>query len=250
MNCQNCNKDLAQNAQFCPNCGTRVQQQIDDIKDSGIVTIGRAMDNTLCANSDGVSSHHARIYIESGTLMIEDLNSTNGTFINGQRIIKSELSINSCVYLGSGYSFYPSNNLAIKNLVDRSFVIKTPVKTSLESVSYNPNVYQVQPVGNQFSTPNNSPQMQSQQVNVNIYHKSKSVGTALVLTFFFGPLGMLYSTVPGAIIMFFVSVFLSLVTFGFSVFFTWPVCMVWAAIAADNENKQAMVSTQSINRSY
>jgi hypothetical protein len=64
----------------------------------------------------------------------------------------------------------------------------------------------------------------------------KSVGIAILLTFFFGPLGMLYSTVPGALVMLAVSVVLGLMTAGFSIFLTWPVCIVWAAIAAHNYN--------------
>lgn len=66
----------------------------------------------------------------------------------------------------------------------------------------------------------------------------KSVGVSLLLTFFFGPLGMLYSTVVGAIIMIVISVILFLVTFGFSVFITWPVSMIWGAIAASMHNNK------------
>lgn len=63
----------------------------------------------------------------------------------------------------------------------------------------------------------------------------KSAGTALLLTFFFGPLGMLYSTIPGAIIMILLSVPLALFTLGFSLLITWPICMIWAAVAARNK---------------
>jgi len=63
----------------------------------------------------------------------------------------------------------------------------------------------------------------------------KSAGTALLLTFLFGPLGMLYSTIPGAIIMIILSLPLALFTLGFSLLITWPICMIWAAIAARNK---------------
>src|SRR4051812_34359508 len=61
----------------------------------------------------------------------------------------------------------------------------------------------------------------------------KSVGVAILLTLLFGPLGMLYSTVPGALIMLVVSVFLGFITAGISVFITWPVCVIWGALAVD-----------------
>lgn len=66
----------------------------------------------------------------------------------------------------------------------------------------------------------------------------KSVGVSLLLTFFFGPLGMFYSTVWGAIIMIIISVVLFLVTFGIGVFITWPVSMIWGAIAASAHNNK------------
>lgn len=71
----------------------------------------------------------------------------------------------------------------------------------------------------------------------------KSVGLALVLTFLFGPLGLLYSSVVGGIVMFIITVVAASVTFGVSVFVTWPICMIWGAIAASNANARAVAAT-------
>ncbi|MBN3662084.1 MAG: hypothetical protein FQY80_03495, partial [Ornithobacterium rhinotracheale] len=49
-----------------------------------------------------------------------------------------------------------------------------------------------------------------------IIKERKSVGLSLLLTFFFGPLGMLYSTISGAIIMLIISIVLSVITLGSS----------------------------------
>jgi len=68
----------------------------------------------------------------------------------------------------------------------------------------------------------------------------KSVGVSLLLTFFFGPLGMLYSTIWGGVIMLIVSIILGLVTLGLSFFLTWPVCMIWGAVAASSYNKKLL----------
>jgi hypothetical protein len=48
---------------------------------------------------------------------------------------------------------------------------------------------------------------------------------------------MLYSTVPGALVMLLISIVLGALTMGISLFITWPICMVWAAIAAQNHNR-------------
>lgn len=50
------------------------------------VTIGRAPDSTLLADDDYVSSRHARIYPSEGAWIVEDLGSTNGTWLDRTRI--------------------------------------------------------------------------------------------------------------------------------------------------------------------
>jgi pSer/pThr/pTyr-binding forkhead associated (FHA) protein len=54
--------------------------------DQPTVTVGRSADNQLAIDEISVSRRHARLSVESGRLMIEDLGSANGTFIGGQRL--------------------------------------------------------------------------------------------------------------------------------------------------------------------
>jgi hypothetical protein len=68
----------------------------------------------------------------------------------------------------------------------------------------------------------------------------KSVGIAIILTVLFGPLGMFYSTVTGAIIMIVVSLVVGIFTVGFGLLLTWPMCIIWGAIAASAHNKKLM----------
>lgn len=72
--------------------------------------------------------------------------------------------------------------------------------------------------------------------------KSKSVIVAFILAFIFGPLGMFYVTTSGAIIMMVVSLAVGVITFGFGLVVTWPICVIWACIAASNQNKKAMAA--------
>src|SRR5271156_3951783 len=49
-------------------------------------TIGRVDDNTFPIPEGSVSSHHCEVLLRGAEVIIHDLNSTNGTFINGRQI--------------------------------------------------------------------------------------------------------------------------------------------------------------------
>lgn len=50
------------------------------------ITIGRGIDNVIRIDNPAVSKYHARITKEQDQFFIEDLNSTNGTYINEKSI--------------------------------------------------------------------------------------------------------------------------------------------------------------------
>ncbi|CAM2884004.1 FHA domain-containing protein [Hathewaya histolytica] len=52
------------------------------------LTIGRKPDNLLVLNESYVSSYHAKVYFSNNSYIISDLNSTNGTYINDQKLEK------------------------------------------------------------------------------------------------------------------------------------------------------------------
>ncbi len=51
------------------------------------ITIGRDIGNTIVINDAEISRRHARMVMQAGSYVLEDLGSTNGTFVNGQRLI-------------------------------------------------------------------------------------------------------------------------------------------------------------------
>lgn len=54
-------------------------------------TVGRVEDNTFQIADSSVSSHHAEIFLRGTNIVVKDLNSTNGTFINGEKITETVL---------------------------------------------------------------------------------------------------------------------------------------------------------------
>lgn len=55
------------------------------------LTIGRAQDNDLVLNDRGISGHHAVILREGNRFIVEDTDSTNGVYLNNERVQRSEL---------------------------------------------------------------------------------------------------------------------------------------------------------------
>ncbi|WP_194421096.1 FHA domain-containing protein FhaB/FipA [Microbacterium abyssi] len=57
------------------------------------MTIGRSSESGLVIRDDYTSSHHARLLLRGDTWAIQDLDSTNGTFLSGKRLSGSPASI-------------------------------------------------------------------------------------------------------------------------------------------------------------
>jgi hypothetical protein len=64
------------------------------------VTIGRLPDNDIQIDNLAVSSHHARVFKDANNVVVEDLNSLNGTFVNNQRITKTTLKTGDAILIG------------------------------------------------------------------------------------------------------------------------------------------------------
>lgn len=65
----------------------------------------------------------------------------------------------------------------------------------------------------------------------------KSQGVGFLLAFFFGPLGLLYSTVVGAIVMLVITIGVGFFTFGFGALFMWPICWIVSIVAVKRHNE-------------
>jgi two-component system, cell cycle response regulator len=67
--------------------------------------LGRHPDNAICIDDDGISRHHARITLKDGQFWIEDLQSSNGTYLNGRRINSCQMTNGDTLHLGSKVCF-------------------------------------------------------------------------------------------------------------------------------------------------
>jgi pSer/pThr/pTyr-binding forkhead associated (FHA) protein len=74
-----------------------VIKEIPFDKDS--LSVGRKADNDIVIDNPAISGHHCKISVQGGTYFVEDLESTNGTFVNEKRIKKSGLHHNDVVGL-------------------------------------------------------------------------------------------------------------------------------------------------------
>ena len=78
------------------------------------VSIGRSDQCTVCVNSDLVSRRHAVINRILGHFIVVDLKSTNGTFVNDQRIERAELKDGDLLRAGKTVLKYLENNLELE----------------------------------------------------------------------------------------------------------------------------------------
>ncbi len=65
------------------------------------IIVGRSSDLDMVLVEEMVSRRHARIQLVGGSVNIDDLGSTNGTFVNGERVTHAELQEGDRVLIGS-----------------------------------------------------------------------------------------------------------------------------------------------------
>jgi pSer/pThr/pTyr-binding forkhead associated (FHA) protein len=72
----------------------------------GRLVIGRTPDNDLQIDSKFISRHHCQIVTQENSCVIEDLNSTNGTYVQSKRVRRYNLNDGDVVQLGKHEIMY------------------------------------------------------------------------------------------------------------------------------------------------
>ncbi len=98
-----------------------VQQTLPLNKDT--ITIGRKEDNDVRLDNLAVSGHHARIITILNDSFIEDMNSTNGTYLNGASVHKKSLSHNDVIKVGKHEIHYLNEQALSVNDFERTMII-------------------------------------------------------------------------------------------------------------------------------
>src|SRR5881394_405599 len=73
------------------------------------ITIGRGPDNTIVVNDPSISTHHAQLLLEGDTYRLKDLDSTNGTRVNGKPVTESVLRVDDRIRFGAAEAKYQSS---------------------------------------------------------------------------------------------------------------------------------------------
>jgi pSer/pThr/pTyr-binding forkhead associated (FHA) protein len=79
--------------------------------DEPVISIGRQLSNDIILNDPHVSRNHCLIRSEGEQYVIEDLNSANGTYVNGERVTESSLEEESLIQVGTSLFRFRLQNL-------------------------------------------------------------------------------------------------------------------------------------------
>ena len=88
------------------------------------ITIGREADNVVQLPHEKVSKHHALMLHAPGGWVLEDLQSTNGSFVNGHRVERAELKDGDKVRIGPFELYFethvPADDWVPSHIIDLS----------------------------------------------------------------------------------------------------------------------------------
>jgi predicted component of type VI protein secretion system len=73
------------------------------------ITIGRGPDNTIMVNDPSISTHHAQLLLEGETYRLKDLDSTNGTRVNGKPVTETVLRFDDRIRFGAAEARYEAD---------------------------------------------------------------------------------------------------------------------------------------------
>jgi len=98
------------------------------------ITIGKLLGNDLYLDDNSISRKHCKLVKYGNTYKIEDLNSTNGTYVNGKRINKKELEIGDNITVGRSILkfFEEKTENRITDIDDQKISVMIPLSDNLK----------------------------------------------------------------------------------------------------------------------
>ncbi len=98
--------------------------------DKESITIGRKPNNDIAVENLAVSGQHARVTTILQDSFLEDLNSTNGTYVNGKLIQKHALQHGDLIKIGKHELLYQNAEAALSDDVEKTMIIRPSALSS------------------------------------------------------------------------------------------------------------------------
>ena len=108
------------------------------ILDKEVMTIGRKEDNDIRIENLAVSGHHAKLLTIFEDSFLEDLNSTNGTFVNGKPIDKHPLRNGDVITIGKHELRYLNESAGVGDDADKTILIRKKPEPAAHPASSTP----------------------------------------------------------------------------------------------------------------
>ena len=102
--------------------------------DKNVIVIGRHSDLEMVLSEDMVSRRHAKISMSGASVILEDMGSTNGTFVNGSRIKKIKLKLNDRILIGTSIAKLIDSSDTGQNMEDAAKIGTNAVSGSIEDI--------------------------------------------------------------------------------------------------------------------
>ena len=112
--CRNCGRVMLPTWTKCKFCGTAVAEKRAELEfvsgplvgqtvnlDRDVTTIGSVAGNTVLLTDTGVSRKHIGIKRVDGGFELADLGSTNGVYVNGEKVARRKLEVGDVIRVGT-----------------------------------------------------------------------------------------------------------------------------------------------------
>jgi pSer/pThr/pTyr-binding forkhead associated (FHA) protein len=101
-----------------------------------LITIGRGPDNMIVINDPSVSSHHAQLHLVGETYRLKDLDSTNGTRVNGIPARETALRFDDRIRFGAAEARYEPDTTGSQPLPQLEEIEARPAELSAAPVDF------------------------------------------------------------------------------------------------------------------
>ena len=101
-----------------------------------LITIGRAPDNTIVIDDPSVSSHHAQLELSGEIYRLKDLESTNGTRVNGIPVTETALRFDDRIRFGGVETRFEPDTRGLQPLPALREIEAKPAETSAAPVDF------------------------------------------------------------------------------------------------------------------